>query len=314
MQFKRNLLAFHAVFMLLAVLSLRHCEALSVPHLRNALVLRNSTAGTASLSVVKSSKQALSSLDVLIAGALARLLAQLILHPLDAYRTRVQLFGPSLSPHIKGHVVAAATFLHRIQDFFNIALKGIAPLLLLAAPAGALQFSTLEYTKYYMKSLPIVPLNLLASALGSLTSSLLKVPLEVLKQGIQADLYSTIGSAILHIYAHEGIAGYYKGSSVTILRDTIWNSVSYMLYEYFVLLYQQRYGGVGDRAMVILGAVAGIVSSVITQPLDVAKTKIMVYINFNNVKYSFVNRLKKRILWSTRAYSPLYSALRKMRE
>ena len=131
---------------------------------------------------------------------------------------------------------------------------------------------------------PLVPLNLIASALGSLTSSLLKIPLEVLKQGIQADLYTTLSGAISHIYAEEGFAGYYKGAQATLLRDTIWNSSSYMLYEYFILVVGQRYGTVSDRGMMFLGAVAGIVGSILTQPLDVAKTRIMVSnYNFSNM-------------------------------
>ena len=144
MRFQWNLVL-HVAMMLFIAISLQHCEGLSIPHLRRVVMVRNATSSVTTLPNAKVAQPSLSSLDVILAGGLARLLAQLILHPLDAYRTRVQLFGPSLAPSLKGHFVSSSTsIVCRLRDFLHIAMKGVLPLLLLAGPAGALQFSTLE--------------------------------------------------------------------------------------------------------------------------------------------------------------------------
>jgi hypothetical protein len=67
----------------------------------------------------------------LVAGGLARMVAQTTLHPLDAMRTHTQL---------------------RIKDptlplLPSSLLKGIVPQIIFSGPAGALQFSVLEVLK-----------------------------------------------------------------------------------------------------------------------------------------------------------------------
>jgi hypothetical protein len=70
--------------------------------------------------------------ESVIAGGVARLVAQIILHPLDSMRTRAQIVANELNPNIGTD-----------RSKFPL-LRGIVPQLICSGPAGSLQFGVLE--------------------------------------------------------------------------------------------------------------------------------------------------------------------------
>ena len=74
--------------------------------------------------------------EQLLAGSVARIVAQTVLHPLEVVRTRRQAVGV------------------RMRWDAPTLLRGLAPQFALSAPAGALLFGTLEATKTWVGAHP----------------------------------------------------------------------------------------------------------------------------------------------------------------
>lgn len=124
-------------------------------------------------------KEGISFQDAMLAGASARVFAQLVLHPLEVVRTRTQAFRGKSMPVLDMQAKAA------------LGLKGIIPSFLLSGPAGALQFGALEIAKRWLSlygpdfiaksSL----LSLFAGFFGAFIAASVRIPQELLKQGCQ---------------------------------------------------------------------------------------------------------------------------------
>jgi hypothetical protein len=117
---------------------------------------------------------ALTFAENMLAGSAARLTASVLLHPFDTMRTRAQARKRAQPTGVRFGAV-------------DIMLKGIVPQIALAMPAGAIQFAALDYAQKLLASPELaakVPLNkssrdLIASALGALAASVIRVPQEV---------------------------------------------------------------------------------------------------------------------------------------
>ena len=120
-------------------------------------------------------------------------------------------------------------------------MRGIGPMLLLQGPAGALQFGTLEAANRALRrtkwgGAPAIR-HLVSGAAGALVASCVRVPQEVLKQGVQAGLYDDFGAAVRAVWAGPmlrpaaGLGGrLFKGYTATVARDVPWNALSYLFF------------------------------------------------------------------------------------
>jgi len=223
----------------------------------------------------------------MICGSVARLAASVVLHPFDTLRTRAQAR--------KRAQPGGARF--GAADIF---LKGIVPQVALAMPAGALQFATLEAARDGLSSPALasrVALNkpakdLIASALGALAASLIRVPQEVLKQPVQAGLYANSAAAARAVW-RGGPARLYRGFGATVLRDVPWNSLGYTFFRALKLALRAPDDAVWDMA---LAAAGGGLAAIILTPMDVAKTRLMTQSSADAVQYSGVFNTLGRVL------------------
>jgi hypothetical protein len=203
----------------------------------------------------------------MLAGAGARGTAQTFLHPIDVARTRLQAKGVTM-------VFTPQTF-----------VKGIGPQCILAFPAGALQFAAYEFTKskFALMGLPGAGQELLSAMCGALAASVVRVPQEVLKQRVQADIYPNALVGLRTILAEWGPMGLYKGYTATILRDVPWNALSFMFFAQEKQLFTKMTGEKPTTEQnLALGAVSGMLAAVIMTPVDVVKTRIQL----DPVKYN----------------------------
>jgi len=196
----------------------------------------------------------------LIAGSSARGVAQTVLHPIDVARTRLQAKGVTLA-------FTPRTF-----------VKGITPQFVLAFPAGALQFACYEWAKDQFaqaKMAGALP-EVVCGALGALGASVIRVPQEVLKQRVQADIYPNAFKGLATVLKTDGPAGLYKGYFATISRDVPWNALSFMFFGQAKQLFATVKGRAPEtEENLALGALAGMTAAVIMTPVDVVKTRLM---------------------------------------
>lgn len=213
----------------------------------------------------------------LLAGALAGLLVDISLFPLDTIKTRLQ---------------SSAGF--RASGGFTGLYQGIGSITLGSAPSSALFFVAYEFASKKLSTGSDTLFNhLLVTIIGEIASSLVRVPADVVKSRQQVDNADKTGtsislwSAIKQVYQEGSRPGaaqtrlgafgaFYTGWLSTIVREVPFGCIQFPLFSYF-----KSYAGGGSTAPLdmystaLCGMLAGSIAGSSTTPLDVVKTRIM---------------------------------------
>jgi hypothetical protein len=127
---------------------------------------------------------------------------------------------------------------------------------------------------------------LFAAAIGNFVASFLRPPYEILKQRLQAGTDATLLGAVLRIHHESGMPGFWQGLSAQMARDIPYAMATLLVYESLHAGYRHRkkeLRGEKDLPLLtplengIIGAIAGGFGSALTNPMDVVKTRMMVY-------------------------------------
>ncbi|XP_073974887.1 S-adenosylmethionine mitochondrial carrier protein homolog isoform X2 [Rhodnius prolixus] len=198
------------------------------------------------------------------AGAIAGLVVDVALFPLDTLKTRLQSqYGFWKSGGFKG------------------IYKGVGPTAVGSAPCAAVFFAA--YSAFKLKCTPYVNpheqfvVQMTAATIGETVSCIVKVPTEIVKQRRQACASEgTSVSIFKSILKKDGVNGFYRGFWTTVLRDAPFSVIQFPLWEFFKSEFRQNTGHeVTPAEGALSGAVAGAIAGALTTPLDVVKTRIM---------------------------------------
>lgn len=199
----------------------------------------------------------------LIAGGIAGTAVDVILFPLDTVKTRLQ------SP--QGFLKSGG---------FRGIYSGIASAATGSAPAAAIFFVFYELVKNTLS--PKVQtqyqpaVNMAAAMAGEATCLVVRVPVEVVKQRAQAYKNTTSLQALNYTIKQEGFPGLYRGFANTFWREMPFALLQYPLWEFFKDMWSTNQGRrVDPWQSSVCGAMAGGIAAVVTTPLDVAKTRVM---------------------------------------
>jgi len=209
------------------------------------------------------------------ASAYAKACSVLLLHPLDTIKTRMQL-----PPHVRNALPSLS---------ISSMLRGLLPSWAGHVPYHTITFGSYEVFKTKLqKQYPNIEpakIYVISSILGDLTGSLWYCPFEVIKQQMQSNS-KHVCSAIAHTVKDHGILGFYRGYIGMIARDVPFRAIQLPSYEIVKDLYFQKFAKnktakqIKARELLpfesmIIGAISGSLSSAITNPLDVIKTRMM---------------------------------------
>ncbi|KAL7467736.1 hypothetical protein ACHAXS_007973, partial [Conticribra weissflogii] len=249
----------------------------------------------------------------LLAGGASRSLAQALLYPVDALRTLAQTRdGRTLS-----------------TVGYDALLRGCFQTSSFALFTGALQFGIFEACKDRCQRRFADGGALLASGIAAAGSCLVSVPQEVIKQRLVTGVYGNFREAVGRIWREEGVRGFYGGWKPTVSRNVPFVVVTFSSRELVrekILEWKRmkrRLTSRDERKVgketsgrevarftalenLAIGITSALIAGVVTQPIDVVKTRIMTQAASNAVPYK--NAIDCAFtIWRTEGWRKLYS-------
>ncbi|MCJ1248395.1 hypothetical protein MMC30_005612 [Trapelia coarctata] len=235
--------------------------------------------------------------DILLAGAFAAFSVDLLVYPLDTIKTRIQ------SPDYKILYTNASTKAVN-RSLFRGLYQGIGSVVIATVPSSGAFFTTYEGTKSILHRLnptfgtsksPLIPTPLVhsvASSIGELVSCLILTPAEVLKQNAQVVKRSASASTkafdgnatIQALKKFNKPSQLWRGYTALVARNLPFTAMQFPMFEHFkqrALAYREQRGIASGTLLekgivtAISAGTAGSIAAVITTPVDVVKTRIM---------------------------------------
>jgi len=185
------------------------------------------------------------------AGAVAGMIAETCMHPLDTISTRLKVQGADVANHSYHGVFGTARIMIAEEGVGSL-FRGVSATLIGAMPSSALYFAVYETSKHYgmehMRELTAASnvdnggeltewqedlVHLGAGVVSELGSSFIWVPFEVIKSRLQTSSpgYTGTVSGLMHIARSEGISGLFAGYRACLLLDCTASGLQFLFYE-----------------------------------------------------------------------------------
>lgn len=194
----------------------------------------------------------------LLAGGFAGMVIDAVLYPIDTLKTRT---------------IQGSASMRELHTLWN----GIGAAMLPAIPAAAAFFFTYEGVKNELRS-DSTSACCTAAITAEAAACVIRVPAELVKMNMQANPSSSLAGAMQGAWQQGGLRGLYRGLGATLCLDIPFALLQMPLYENLrVGIVQYWRPGSGSSPTVLDGAVAGGIAGAtaafITTPLDVVRTR-----------------------------------------
>ncbi|CAM9348628.1 unnamed protein product [Ectocarpus sp. 12 AP-2014] len=227
-------------------------------------------------------KNAVEGLKNGLASGLAAACVKTVLQPFDTMKTVQQFSTTRMTLLQAGRDLLARGGVPELYQGLGVTLVG-------SMPAVGVYFGLYQFVKNQMDAKQgISPyLSITVSAgVGNFIASFFRVPYEVVKQRLQVGQYPTTMVAIQSIYREGGLLGFFgKGGLKTQwARDIPYAMVTLLVYETLQKAAARRKGPPGTKKKeakanpvenMVIGAIAGGMGSLVTNPMDMIKTRMM---------------------------------------
>ncbi|KAJ8598591.1 hypothetical protein CTAYLR_001679 [Chrysophaeum taylorii] len=201
----------------------------------------------------------------LVCGGCAGFAVDVSLYPIDTIKTRLQ----------------APQGFFKAGGFAGI-YRGISVAAAGSVPGAALFFSVYESAKRGDHPAH----HMAAASVGEIAACLVRVPVEVVKQRMQAGHYSSMSQGARRILRSDGVAGFFRGYGMTVLREIPFAMLQMPLLEFMKRKWADYQGSEPSPPQVaVCGSIAGGVAAAATTPLDVVKTRLMLGADLAGVRY-----------------------------
>jgi solute carrier family 25 (mitochondrial S-adenosylmethionine transporter), member 26 len=262
-----------------------------------------------------------------LAGAIATIVGDAAVHPIDCIKTLQQ------SDEGVGLDIAQAVAVLTASGLGGL-YRGLSTYLCSDAVGGALKFGTYESLKrasqHKWEGDALIVATYVSAALAFMASSVILVPGEFIKQQLQMGIYPSLQETLTHVLATSGIQGLYAGYDGVLLRDIPYTMIELGLYDQLKALYKKAkpisldgQSTLSSWEEIAVAGATGSIAGFFTTPLDTIKTKLMVdtelyndgfwqcwseTIHDHGVESLFAGALA-RVLWVgpfTAMYLPMY--------
>lgn len=253
--------------------------------------------------------------EVFAGSVAAELASKVSIHPLDTLKTRLQyLVLPRSSSTNKKlplvgdvrvgmQILAAATRsphhsmtepasyhphvpTHRlVQNAVRSLYRGVGPQMVGVVPIALVYMPTYEFASASVQGTVLAHTPIAGLATGVASASV-RVPVSVIKSRMQLGLHSSMREAVMRAGRH-GPGGLYAGFRATVVLDSCYAVVQFFFLEQLRRLALRTAptppGGVrptspkqlGARVNALIGFFTGVCAAVVTEPLDVIRTRLM---------------------------------------
>ncbi|KAJ1454899.1 mitochondrial carrier domain-containing protein [Pelagophyceae sp. CCMP2097] len=178
-------------------------------------------------------------------------------------------------------VVGAAHMIRKTGIFSLYA--GIAPALAAVVPTAIVYMPTYEFSAAALKASAWCPANIVAPLAGVATGvvcAVVRVPASVLKSRVQLGLAPSAFAAFQYAMKHGGgVRSLYSGFTATLVLD-----VGTAVVQFSVLDGLKRTNVQSHAAM---GFVASALAAVVTEPIDVVRTRLMATLKGKEDRYQY---------------------------
>lgn len=213
----------------------------------------------------------------MLAGALAGAGEHVCMYPADVIKTRSQAHSSHGQPAYR-HPFHAASQIVRGEGVRGL-YKGMPAVVAGAIPSHAVYFATYEWTRRALGAMrdrghhPVA--NGVAGGVATMMHDAIVTPLDVVKQRLQLyrSAHSGLLATIAHVARHDGLRAFYVSYPTTVLMNVPFMSVHFGVYESLKVVLERR-GVDGAARHGLAGAMAGALGGVISNPLDIIKTRL----------------------------------------
>ncbi|XP_073019198.1 uncharacterized protein [Primulina eburnea] len=218
-----------------------------------------------------------------LVGGLSCALSTSILHPIDTIKTRVQASTLSL-PEILSKLPQLGV--HGLY-------RGSVPAIIGQFSSHGLRTGIFEASKLALVNVAPTLSELQVQSIASFCSTFLgtaiRIPCEVMKQRLQAGLFSNVGEAIVGTWQQDGLGGFFRGTGATLFREVPFYVAGMGIYAESKKAAQKLI----ERELepwetIAVGGLSGGLAAVLTTPFDVIKTRTMTAAPGRHVTLSMV--------------------------
>ncbi|KAI8901523.1 mitochondrial solute transporter [Globomyces pollinis-pini] len=228
----------------------------------------------------------------MIAGALAGITEHTVTYPLDVLKTRTQFFANSTT--LYDNLAKSFARIYSTEGMASL-WRGVNSVILGSGPAHALYFGAYEFCKEKFKSIDASEHHHIshasAGAIATLAHDGFLTPFDVIKQRMQiSSQYRGLVHCASEVYRMEGFRAFYISYPTTIVMSVPFQAIQFTTYEYTRKLMNPS-NQYNPLSHCVAGGLAGGMASLVTNPLDVAKTLLQTKGLSTDVKLQNVNGL-----------------------
>lgn len=202
--------------------------------------------------------------QTMTAGAISRTFAQTIMHPINTFKTILQVRGSKLTQLTPERL-----------------LRGADAQFLMSLPHGAIYFYVIEgvkdqFSKFWPKKLCFLS-DFMCSTISTIICSIVSTPQMVITDRLMAGVYPNFPAALNSIFKKDGLFGFYSGWWPALAQKIPSYGLTWMFFQQFKRKYEEWMGEPpnGDTSF-ILGALAAAGGVCVMIPMDTVKTRLVI--------------------------------------